>query len=77
MWLRKQPMPHGPPESLRLFMICEAMNWAHLPVAGGLYDQHPQLMEEWEYIFIRRSEHDRAVAAKKERDKPKGRAARP
>lgn len=32
-------------------MLAENMRWNHLPVAGGLYDQHPQLLEEWRYIF--------------------------
>jgi len=27
------------------------MKWAHLPVAGGLYDQHPQLIDEWDILF--------------------------
>ena len=27
------------------------MKWAHLPVAGGLYDQHPQLIDEWDVLF--------------------------
>jgi hypothetical protein len=26
------------------------MEWNHLPVAGGLYDQHPQLLSDWEVI---------------------------
>lgn len=32
-------------------MICEAMNWAHLPVAGGVYDQDPELLEQWLAIW--------------------------
>ena len=68
MWLHKQPIPNGPPEALRLFMICEAMNWSQLPVAGGIYDQHPAFMEAVQQIFIARSEHDRQEEAKKKRD---------
>ena len=39
------------PESLRLYVLCKYMKWAHLPVAGGLYDQHPKLLDEWMMII--------------------------
>lgn len=42
--------------------MCEAMRWNHLPVAGGLYDQHPQLLEEFNLIFA-------AKARKEERER--------
>lgn len=45
-------------ESLRLFAICDAMQWSHLPVAGALYDQHPKLLEDWMHIFSVRAEED-------------------
>lgn len=32
-------------------MLCKAMNFGVLPVAGGLYDQHPQLIHDWELIM--------------------------
>lgn len=38
-------------ESLRLWSILNAMKWNHLPVAGGLYDQHPAFIEDIEVIF--------------------------
>jgi len=47
------------PESLRLYSICAALKFSALPVAGGLYDQDPQLLEEWSYIIERRAERDR------------------
>lgn len=31
------------------------MKWAHLPVAGGIFDQHPQWVEETRYIFNERN----------------------
>ena len=34
------------------------MKWNHLPVAGGIYDQHPQLLEEWSYIFEKKAEEE-------------------
>jgi hypothetical protein len=27
------------------------MKWNHLPVAGGIYDQHPKLIDEWMILF--------------------------
>lgn len=44
--------------SIRLFSMCRAMKWAHLPVAGGLYDQHPKLLDDFMYIFSKQSEWD-------------------
>ena len=54
----------GPYESIRLFALCQQMKWAHLPVAGGLYDQHPQLIEEWSYIFAQQNARDNREAEK-------------
>lgn len=31
------------------------MRWTHLPWPGGLYDQHPQFIEEIRYIFNERN----------------------
>jgi hypothetical protein len=39
------------------------MRWNHLPVAGGIYDQHPRLIDEWQVIFeaqARQHEKERA-----------------
>lgn len=40
------------------------MKWACLPIAGGLYDQDPQLLREWQVVFEQQSifqkeEHER------------------
>ncbi len=48
----------NPCTSIRLFAMCKAMKWAHLPVAGGIYDQHPQLLEDFMYIFNKQAEWD-------------------
>lgn len=40
------------------------MEWTHLPVAGGLYDQHPKLLDDWMVIFGAKGE-------KAQRDKDK------
>lgn len=40
------------------------MKWAHLPVPGGLYDQHPKLMDDFLIIM-----HEEArVEAKRARE---------
>jgi hypothetical protein len=52
-----------------MFMLCEAMKWSHLPVAGGIYDQDPDLLDGFLIIFHERSEHD---AKEAEKNRPKG-----
>jgi hypothetical protein len=49
---------------VRLFIIHRAMNFTHLPNAGGWYDQHPKLCDDWAYIMQTQSEYDEAKAAK-------------
>ena len=56
-----------------MFMLCEAMKWSHLPVAGGIYDQDPDLLDGFLIIFQKRSEHE---AREAEKDRPKGRGVR-
>jgi len=41
------------------------MKWAHLPVAGGIYDQDPALLEKFTYIFAERAKHDEEEANKR------------
>lgn len=53
-------------------MLCEAMEWNHLPEAGGLYQQHPQLLDEWMTIFHMRADHDERDRKNKERQAQKG-----
>lgn len=56
-----------PSESIRMFSLCEGMKWSHLPVAGGLYDQHPKLLDEWRIIFQIRAEIEAKRAKEDER----------
>lgn len=44
--------------SIRLFALCQAMDWNHLPVAGGIYDQHPKMMDDFMYIFKKKAERE-------------------
>lgn len=55
-------------ESIKMFAMCEQMKWAHLPVAGGLYDQHPVLLEQWRYIFGVRNEHEQKKMDEQKRE---------
>lgn len=41
----------APHDSLRLFMICRSMEWSHLPAAGGLFDQDPKLLDDFQVIW--------------------------
>jgi hypothetical protein len=38
--------------------ICDAVEWKHLPVVGGLYDQHPDFLEAAMLLFEARSRHE-------------------
>jgi len=44
------------------------MKWNHLPVAGGIYDQHPKLIDEWEYLFSIKAEQEAKEQARQERE---------
>lgn len=39
------------PESLRLYQLCKATKFSVFPWAGGMYDQHPDLIDEWTIII--------------------------
>lgn len=61
---------------MRLFALCEQMKWSHLPVAGGIYDQHPKLLEEWQIIFAaraRKEEQERRIEERKSKSPLRGR----
>lgn len=51
-----------------MFSLCAHMKWSHLPVAGGLYDQDPDLLDKFEFIF---GELDAEEARKEEERKKK------
>lgn len=52
------------------------MKWNHLPEPGGLYAQHPDLLEDFFYIFRMRSEHDANEAKKQKQNMGKSSVAR-
>lgn len=43
------------------------MDWVALPVAGGIYDQHPKLIEEWTILLALEAEQERKRQAEQER----------
>ena len=58
------------PESIRLYVLAHHLNFNHLPVAGGLYDQHPKLIDQWTDIArLVNSEQEREQAAQKRKKK--------
>jgi hypothetical protein len=50
------------------------MKYAHLPVAGGLYDQSPKLLDDFHYIMLKEGEAQKREMAEQERKnrKPQG-----
>jgi hypothetical protein len=50
-----------------MFALCEQMKWAHLPNAGGLYEQDPDLLDGFEIIFQERSDYERAEREREDR----------
>lgn len=56
------------------------MKWAHLPVAGGLYDQDPELLRKFEILFREVDEHERRETekqkAEQKRNASKGKPSR-
>lgn len=39
------------PHSLELYQFAKAARFVALPVAGGLYDQDPELLDQWLQIM--------------------------
>ena len=48
-------------------MLCDAMKWNHLPERGGLYDQNPDLLDHFYYIFVEKSKEEAKQRAKSEK----------
>lgn len=52
------------------------MKWAHLPVAGGLYDQHPDLLDKFRLIFERQGVEMERERKKREAEAKRGKSGR-
>lgn len=51
------------------------MEWNHLPMAGGLYEQHPKLLDDFEIIMHIDSQVQDKKNKKREGAKTQGRSA--
>lgn len=58
-------------------MVCQAFEFKHLPVAGGIFDQHPIFLERAIYIMQEQQAHDKREEAAKKRKKMGGRNSGP
>lgn len=54
-------------------MLCKGMEWTTLPVAGGIYDQHPRLIDEFLIIMNVEGQVQNKLRAEQQRkSKPRG-----
>lgn len=51
------------------------MSWTHLPNAGGIYDQDPELLDKFKILWSLQNEHEREKQArqKSEQNRKAGR----
>lgn len=67
----------NPHPAITTFGMCSAMEWSHLPVAGGIYDQDPELLEKFRILWHEKAQHDKREEAKrKNSNKPGSRGLR-
>lgn len=62
-------------ESLRMYWLLKGMEWNHLPVAGGIYDQHPKFLDDMQSLM----QLDNEIQVKKQKadkNKPSNRRRR-
>jgi hypothetical protein len=52
------------------------MKWNHLPEPGGLYQQHPELLDKFMYIFNARAEEQERKHKEEERKRKHPNSAR-
>lgn len=60
---------------MRLLAVADAMEFKHLPVNGGIYDQHPEFIEAVMMLLSERGKWEREKQ-KKEEDKQKQQTGR-
>lgn len=51
--------------------MASATNFNHLPVAGGWYDQHPELVRQWLIIFEFKDREEKRQGALRKRQQAK------
>lgn len=57
---------HG---SLRLFHTLKRMEWHHLPVSGGWYDQHPGFVDDMDVIMSAEADAEKKKQNKQQQQK--------
>jgi hypothetical protein len=57
-----------------MLVFMDAMEWKHLPVAGGMYDQHPDFVEKAKEYMGRKSAAEREKQKQEQNKKPRARA---
>lgn len=63
-----------------MFYLCSKMKWAHLPVAGGIYDQDPELIDKFVYLFqeldkVEKEEQDKREAEQRQQKAKQARSS--
>ncbi len=66
LFVKGKEIPPPVDESIRLFSLCEAMKWSHLPSPGAIFDQKAGLMDRFYFIFAQRAEHEERERKKEE-----------
>lgn len=61
--------------AISLFIFLEGIKWSTLPVAGGLYDQHPDFVKKMHYIkqevYKEQAKEEAQRRREADRNKPK------
>lgn len=55
-----------------MYWLCKGMDWNHLPVAGGLYDQHPKFIDDMSELIKLDNEHQAREAEERKRHQKSG-----
>lgn len=57
-----------------MFSLCSDFKWNWLPNGGGLYDQDPELLDAFRYIFseIKKYEAEQEQRRQREQERRKG-----
>lgn len=64
LYVTDKEVPPPIDDRLKIFQTCQAMEFKHLPMSGGLFAQHPGLLDAFRYIWTEQAAADRAKRAK-------------
>lgn len=51
-----------------MYILCKSLKWTHLPAGGGIYDQHPKLLDDFLIIMAIEADADRRDHEKQKRE---------